>query len=351
MTSGEHLRPSEQGEPENFFRSLTLDEMYGRPQLTWWVPHHFERQIILRLARSITPDSRKPTVLDAGCGSGIVSKLLAVDNQADVIGVDPDMEGMGYQRLGQSPGRVQFKVSDLWDTLDQFTHPTNSDIDQERRTLLAQVRDDSKQNGPVFSHLHEKIQSGDHTRLVPEITTLQELTRLEAPVSSVDLVVCSFMPPKVDLTVPIRDGIYPKCIVYVRAPEGFVGAGDFYQDGKNTIDEETAETDIVTQDTVISLNPGRNYYTAARWRTTSTNDWNSSQKEFRGPLGGEVIVQLRNDVTMKTPQPLLIEQYPFDDNLLEELDKFRQKPRDRWPVKHFDFLAGINAATDSLFHP
>lgn len=336
-------------ESKNFFRGLTLNDIYGDSQTVHWVPHHDERQIILKLA-NIVAEGNKPIILEAACGNGFVSKLLAADGLAAVVGVDPALSGMGYSKLGKSPGEVKFEEVDFWDVVDRYSPQFRPEVENERRELLNKVRGDYLKYGPVYEQIYVLAQMGDPLRLNNEIARLQKLAELYIRPSSVSLVLCSFMPSGVDLTVPIRDGVYPKCIVYVRTPKGTVGAGDFYAEERNTLcDEKMKEEHTVSPYTAISLNPGVNYYTAAVWQTTYENDWSESRQELGNFLGAEVVVQLRNDVVLRPVQPVLLEKYTFDTQIELELKKRSRIERKYGGVKCTDFLTGISIASNCLF--
>ena len=346
---------------ENFFRGLSLDNIYAKdrssdqPALTRWTPHHLERQLLLRLVHAVSIPTGKPTILEAACGSGFVSSLLAADGHARIVGVDPNLANAGHPRLGKAPGDVQFETLDLWDVVGQFSPGYDSEVLAERVDLLNRVREYQKQNGPIYGHLHDNVQWGNPLALNAEVARLQELAKLSTTPSSVSLVLCSFMPLDIELTIPIRDGIYPVCMVYTRIPEGrgAVGAGDFYVDPKKTVCnfdvEEEAE---VSEDSVISLNPGRNYRTIATWRTTQKNDWDSSSRRLDYLLGAEVVVQLRNDVVLNNVPIPELEKFGFDTEIEREIEMVRRRRAKRrdWVFEDRDLLTSVTQLHDSLFH-
>jgi hypothetical protein len=297
--------------------------------LAYWVPYHSERQLIIQLASSLNQNS-KPTIVEAACGSGLVSKLLAIDNHVKVIGTDPYMVSMRGPRIPNTQGEWQLKREDLWNLIEEFGPKYNQGKHKDRKRLLDTIRMEYARK-PVFEHLSVagfNAQSGDPLRLNSEIGNLQDLSNEnDQQPSPIDLVLCSFMPMDVDLTVPIRDGIHPKCIVYVRPMNGMSGAGDFYS---GEVLDELGEEVFVSANTAISYNPGKHYRTVARWPTHQRNDWMtySNPPKLGHTLDAEVVIQIRNDVDLTNTPPINIEKYQFDRQLesafskSDDLEKF-----------------------------
>lgn len=342
--------------PDNFFRALSLDDIYGGysgdPKLTHWTPHHLERQLILNLAHAVSKPNETPTILEAACGSGFVSSLLAADGQTRVIGIDPNLNQAGTLRLGNVPGNTSLEECDFWDKVPSLGPVYDPDIQAEREDLLKKIREYQRSHGAIYERLHEEVQWGNPLALNQEVARLQELARRYISASPVSMVLCSFMPLDIELTIPIRDGIYPGCIVYTRIPEkrGTVGAGDFYNDPtKTACNYEVEEEAEVSEDTVISLNPGRNYKTVARWRTTQYNDWSSSQNTFHYLLGAEVVVQLRKDIALRSKLSTKVEKYGFDVEIERGIEYARRAKKGDWVFKDIDFLADIANISRNIF--
>lgn len=295
------------------------------PHLTYWFPHHLERQFIFSLARSLAGSGERPTILEAACGSGIISRLLAAENTAKVIGVDPDMVGMGSTRIPATPGDVEVMTSNLWDVLSEFG-PTYSHAIQARRDKLLQIVKDETTKKPVFElirHGNLAVNYGESSRLNEELVELQDLSSQFEQPSPVDIVLCSFMPDGIDLTVPIRDGVHPKAIIYVRPrpPFGFSGAGDFYY--QSAIDEENGEKfSEFTPDMAVSFNAGRDYRTIVKWTTHSANGWGYYHKppRFHHDFATEVVVQLRKDIALRDPGLVVANKYPFDEEFARSFE-------------------------------
>lgn len=287
------------------------------PDLAQWFPYIEERKVILGLAKSIA-DTNKPTILEAACGSGIVSKVLAAEGIADVVGVDPDMVKMGSERIPPTPGSIQLRPADLWDIIDEFSPGFSQGVVSQRNALLDTVRTKYSKK-PIFKLFclgSACAQEGDPQRVENEVRELQELARTAERPSPVDMVLCSFMPRDIDLTVPLRDGIYPKVIIYTRPVSGMSGAGDFYAGG--IFDRDTDEEITPDDNSAISFNPGSNYHTLARWLTSGSNEWwyFSNPPHFSEHLETEVVIQVRRDIRIEGFKDPHVNKYPFDDDFV-----------------------------------
>lgn len=342
---------------DEFFNGLTLQKIYGSeewsgqswsitegykddvhpkiPILAYWFPYVMERKFIRDLAMSVAGDGKSPTLLEVGCGSGFVSKLLAAGGDITVIGVDNNLEDMESNHVPQTAGDVRLINSDVWDVLEEFGPTFDEETLAERRELLKITRLDTEY--PNYKVSDEPIgdwiwQSGDETLLNNEVENLQEITQKASRPSPVDVVLCSFMHQDLDLTIPIRDGISPKAIIYVRPVSGMAGAGDYYIPAvyDSTIDDlNTAGPNVLT-----SYNPGINYRTVARWGTHFRSDWYEflDPPKFIEQLGAEVVVQLRSDVLLGAADPVTQEcKYNFDAEfersfrrITDSVDGFKQ---------------------------
>tara|TARA_B100000315_G_C14493547_1_gene548783 strand:+ start:70 stop:846 length:777 start_codon:yes stop_codon:yes gene_type:complete len=135
---------------------------YSRDQdpVSDWAPRKAEIQRIVNLAKGINPQSKKPLIIDVGCGSGLVSYLLALTGEVEVVAFDPNEDVL------LNP---------------YFVHPN-----------LAKIVGDSKE--------------------------AVELCRDCSPAT----VINSYMPEGVDLTPHIRQ-MGAKSIVYIMGPVGSTG--------------------------------------------------------------------------------------------------------------------------------
>lgn len=330
-----------------------LEERRSYQHITEWLPHQGERQLILRLAQSVADEGRKPVILDAGCGSGAITKILAADGLATTIGVDMLLDKRGADRLPEVAG-ASIRNVDLWDILDELSPQFPPNIQRQRQELLKRLRE-RIQNDPVFEHLSifsASAQIGEPEAMNEEVARLQELSKLRVGDSPVDLVICSFMPSTADLTVAIRDGIHPKAIVYIRPSGGMSGAGDYYiteeeakyPDDDNAFTFRDGEDDIkptkVNPNTIISYNPGVNYRTAAKWVTPWQNSWMRGYDKFGYLFNVEAAAQLRNDIRVQDAESPSVERYSLDIQLENGFSKQEQKEQ---------FLRGIEQASHELF--
>ena len=301
------------------------------PHLTYWFPYAEERRVILGLAKSLA-GTKRPTILEAACGSGIVSKVLAAEGNVKIIGVDPEMVKMGLGRISPTPGNIELRQTDLWDVIDEFSPEFSQDIVSQRKALLDAVRAEYAKEAifELFCMGSACAQDGDPQRIENEVRELQEMVRRMERPSPVDIVLCSFMPRDIDLTIPLRDGIHPKAIIYMRPVSGMSGAGDFYVEG--VYDRNTGEEIVPDDNAAISFNPGNNYRTAAKWLTPCSNDWwyFNNPPHFYERFETEVVIQIRKDIQIKGVEDFHVSEYPFDSNFIqgfkssESYRKFRE---------------------------
>lgn len=223
-----------------------------------------------------------------------------------------------------------------------------------------------RNGGPSFYDVEAVIyagQYGDPRRFNSEIAALQAMLGERTSDSLVDVVLCSFMATKSELTVPIRDGVFPKAIAYIK-PVGSgskAGAGDFdkHSDDSEKLDrffesvEKSADSDDepnddaefdlkaeINPDSHISFHPGRNYEVVARWPSTYTNVHTDRLRLFQSlDYGSEVIIQLRKDVKLANRPLPNLEKFPFDGDIELYLAKGNQLQR---------FQDGITKAQESL---
>lgn len=309
--------------------------------LAWWTPHKAERELLVRLAHSLTNDT--PFILDVPCGTGFLARLLATETDSRVVGLDSgkgDLLGMfNFRRLPDTPGDVALLKRDVWNVIDTLGPKYPSYLNRERRQLLRQLRREPEHEYPFFAATGINVTNERAEPLSDEIRRLQEITPLHTDPSPVDVVVCSFMPDKADLTIPIRDGIYPKCIVYVRQISGGTGAGDYFLEDLNPESLRYSQ---------ISFNPGEYYEVVARWPTPNKQDVNNKDMEKPEledilplrPMTAEVVVQLRKDVVPVQTSEVSLQSHPWD----QEIEDFFISDREKWL-----FFGGINEASRLLF--
>ncbi len=310
-----------------------LGEAHQTEKLSYWVPHFFEREILRRVICSVCSNNKKPTVLEVGCGSGLLAALLGADNKINIVGIDIDIKNPNGTRISTAPNTFLLKT-DIWNVVNNYSHKYPGEIQIKREKLLSAVR-----NRERSFFLYELYGGwfGDPKELNQEIDVLQRSSRATEQETSIDVVICSFMEMGAELTVPIRDGIYPKAIIYVRPMNGRSGGGDYYfaKSGGNFFDidkwNQQAEQDklepegdgseeelqkllaIINANTNISYHPGTNYTTKARWITPCQLSYDSGKHRFDSDRDfAEVIIQTRNDTKFTpTPSPQ-IHEYPFD---------------------------------------
>ncbi len=332
---------------------------FSTRELTQWMPSLPERQLIIWLAKAVKGNSDVPQMIEVGHGSGIVAKVFGVTKEIVVIGFDTEEKIMDRYDLSvvpDIPDWVRLFKADIWDQIKLYDPKFTPETDAKRQSLLEAVRG----AGPSFYEVEAVLfsgQYGDPRRLNSEIATLQALVHERTTDSPVDVVLCSFMATESELTVPIRDGIYPKAIVYIKPVEfeSKAGAGDFdkpsvdpekldrcFEDIERSIDsdddlKDDTEFDLeaeINPNSHISFHPGKNYEVVARWPTTYANIHYDQSNLFHPlDLGFEVIIQLRKDVRLADiPFPGL-ERFPFDDDIEFCLAKGDQLQRFRYGVE------------------
>lgn len=324
-------------------RDCFLHESISTTELAEWVPYVAERGLILQTAYAVS-DKAKPLILEVGCGTGLMSSLLGLDEQAHVLGIDKDPEAIGRNRFLPVPD-VTLTTIDIWDIVSQLGSQYQHEIAELRNRLFASMRDAisferSEFLGGIFG-------SESYT---DEIAQLQSLAPQFIRPSSTDLVICSFMHTGTELTVPIRDGIFPKAIIYVRPTNGISGAGDYYYslehsayDIDRVIEYDESEGELEVQVAIgpythLSYNPGDNYLTVARWFTPWNSDHDLWAQQFRR-VTAEGIIQVRKDVTLKPVNVPTLRRYVFDEDIEEAFGN--DESRD-------NFLSGINAVKVAL---
>lgn len=306
-----------------FLNNLSLHDIYMRPpgtedpNLAWWVPHKNERNLLVNLSYALA-DSGQPLLVDAASGTGLLGRILAEAGNIKVISFDINHEAIA--KLPPTLTPHQIIQADLWDMPEKLGPKLLQILSDERGELLERIRTSPSTHGGEFYTVYNKINLGYEKSFAGEVERLQQINEFGILVNSpVDLVICSFMDIERDLTTPLRDGIHPRALVYVRKVDGLAGAGDYYL-------EEPEDTNL--KKSIISFNPGRHYKTAARWRSVCYCDWSMAKDSVlidSAKLEAEVVVQLRSDVTLGKYPSLSIAQYSWDqelEDLMVKLGRF-----------------------------
>lgn len=313
----------------------------GSP-MTAWAPYVFERGTIMALAHSLS-GSKKPLILDVGCGNGFTSKLLAVEGDVTVLGVDPDFSQ--YDQLPATSGDVEFRETDIVDLIGELGPKRSPETSDRVYEIIRKLTDrlKGKENLHFWGMQHGFSMSGDGWKFEDEVRELQELSESNLKTSPVDLVICSFMRTGTDLTPAIRDGIHPRAIIYVRPTNGLSGIGSYYDDSLEVEDHEEEF------DQVASFNPGRNYRTVARWQTFWQDDWTRVAYNLSGRPGerigiepAEVVIQVHKDTDLKKPEVSTVRTYGWDDEIAKIVSDFRRYNQHKTEYKTKDgFFLGM----------
>lgn len=307
-----------------------LDESISTDKLAEWVPYIKERETILQVAQAVTGANNRPSIVEVGCGTGLLSSVLGLDQQVNVLGIDIAQEALDKGKFPPVP-HTRLVQGDVWDFINEIGPLYPTEVARTRAGLLAIIRRyrSSFSQNEFLGNL-----IGDEKRLIGEITKLQSLVPILEEPSSVDLVICSFMHEGTDLTVPIRDGIFPKAIVYVRPTNGKSGGGDYYHaergvafdiDKLNAMTESDVDDDgesieaVIGPNTHISYNPGIHYATIVRWATAWNADYDLWKQKFR-TVSAEVVIQLRKDVVMRSITLPTLRTHAFDQNIENDFE-------------------------------
>lgn len=269
-----------------------------------WFPSKVERDFILTLASSLA-NGKLPLILDIACGSGFNTNLLAVNGLSRTIGIDPFLDVCGRERVPQVFHGAQVLQADFWDVYQKFSPEFKESIRDERFKIINKIKEATYTKGFIDNYSYEHSLAFTH-----DIKTLQTQCQEKTYDSQVDLALVSFMPRDLDLTIPVRDGVFPKAIIYVRPIDGSSGANDFYSSELEGtllskllfLKKEYRDLFNSLPHQLLSFNPGQNYKTVARWKTHSYSAWESYHGKINSELEAEVIVQLRNDVSLGNGQ-------------------------------------------------
>lgn len=279
-------------------------------EMTWWAPLQDERAIMLGLADALKGDKEKATILDVACGSGFIGKLLGVRRDIVAVGIDVDEE---WQKMVPVVGsNITMLSGNIWDYIQRFgprypllvTDQVTGNLEKLRNYLDKLGRPELYDESDFSVETEQKIEIADRQARLA-VQSMQELVRQRSVDSDVDLAVCSFMEKDVELTVPIRDGIYPKGIVYIRQRGGNTGCD---------VPRDDYHKSLIPQYCFASFDPGENYVLAASWPTFDKNNWDTSQ--YRGfpirSLGAEVLVHVRKDLMLQGFRLIETQQYSWE---------------------------------------
>ena len=81
--------------------------------------------VAMKIAGMITPQSR---ILDVGCGTGVISEILKLNTQADIIGVEPDAERVKKARERNLTVYEGFLTDDFFKEHGTFDYIIFSDV-------------------------------------------------------------------------------------------------------------------------------------------------------------------------------------------------------------------------------
>lgn len=309
-------------------------------KLSWWAPHHAERELLLKVAQGLSDPGRTPFILEAGCGTGFLSKVIAAANTTTVLGVDVDVAALN--RLPVADSNVSLRVANVWDILDEFGPKYPNGIDKEVRENLQHTRKILDRFSWSLERRSWSEQEWSEYRRNCRLAKLgtrrlQEIVpKYESP-SQVDMVISSFMNDGTELTIPIRDGLHPKCIVYIKA---ISGKGAKTGMGMNRYSGNYDES-FIGRNLMVSSDPGEHYRTIAHWETFSELDYGYHMYGHSIELPIEVVVQLHRDVNLRDTagSNLTVREYPWDSELTDVLRRHN---------KEDNFLSGIAQARRDL---
>lgn len=318
-------RKSVEVDSRQYYNSLKAEDVYGRRKLAWWVPYYTEKRLIVQLAYSLSLDCT-PFVVDVGSGNGLLTNILVAEG-LDVLGVDSDH----YSSLPSLADSARFKKADIWDLLEELGPQHNIERTGLIRHALERFRNLLGSDSLLWETMGDygftfsEHDDGTIGRWEEELKVLQKLVAQSQSPSPVDVAICSFMSHNQELTIPIRDGVVPKCIVYVRLPVGKTGSGDYYElESKILKSTEDFRREGLyhlpkfrrLKDQALSFSPGRNYRTICCWRTPSHMDWDECKGTFSGEsFRAEVLIQMRKDVVLGQVQPREVGRCAFDESL------------------------------------
>lgn len=286
------------------------------PVLTHWAPSYEERKLLAQLSLALASSSR-PYIVDFGCGTGFLSKLLASDNLARILGVEIDAKQI--KGLPKTEGDVEFIQGNIYDVWRLLRPDREPGIQNKVGEIIDEITLVLSRYAEQYSSRRRfhNMDFGPKGLFAKRLKKLNLTAKLNLGESPVDLAICSFMEVGVEMTIPIRDGILPKCIVYARPLNGNSGVTDYYY----YLDNLGIRADKL-KNWVSSYNPGRNYRTVARWPTIWEDNWRTLMHGFSSSIGAEIIIQLRKDVSVEDLPDIEVEHYPWD----EEIEEIMRRP-------------------------
>lgn len=103
------------------FEKITLDTICGNDSqstVMYWAPFREEIQRFVEVAKAVHTGEGLPTILEVGCGSGLLSYLLARTGEVQVIGMDPDE--LVLQRTPYRHPNLTLEVGDSTDAVTRY---------------------------------------------------------------------------------------------------------------------------------------------------------------------------------------------------------------------------------------
>jgi len=243
---------------------ISLDNICGSDEnniILFWAPRRAEIQRFVEVAKAVHQSGGKPKILDIGCGSGLLPYLLAITEEVDVIGMDPDEETLAKDTY--SHPNLKFKVGDAEDAVVRY-------------------------------------------------------------VNQVDVVLNSWMPGNLNLTPQIRR-VNARAIIYIREAEATgvpEYTYDSYLYDEET-GEETPNP--VRRADVVSYDPGSSYRRAYGWWGPSNGDIITLSRRLKGDAyygrvqdNNGIDIQIRRDIPLPQIPPIHIgddQKYPWEKQM------------------------------------
>src|SRR3989338_9890708 len=84
----------------------------------FWMPRREEIQRFIEIAGAVHEGGGKPKILDVGCGNGFLAYLLAITNEVDVIGMDPN--GLLFEKTPYVHKNLTLEVGNSQDAITRY---------------------------------------------------------------------------------------------------------------------------------------------------------------------------------------------------------------------------------------
>src|SRR3990167_1230854 len=145
-------------------------------EIAWWVPHSQEMGLLHDLALAVAPEGQTPTILDAACGTGMLSRLLAASTKGRVIGVDTDpIAGKLLDSFSQPAGEEILPSTNVWDVAEKFGPEYDEDVLKEKRALFATIKEQDDVDLYTTHYGGQRTVNVGYTEYPEEIQRLQEI--------------------------------------------------------------------------------------------------------------------------------------------------------------------------------